>query len=168
MKKIGIILIASILLSLPGLAQKGQGGGQQQKVNKITFLSNKLKLTPDEAEKFWPVYHEMEAKFKAQKKAAKAAKPDKKVGEMTDAEVEKLIDGAIDQQQKELDLKKEYHTKFKAVLPVKKVAKLYHAEIQFKKMRAKQKAAKKAGNGGGNNGGGGHGGHGGNRPAGSK
>ena len=34
--------------------------------------------------------------------------------------------------QKELDLQKEYNEKFKAVLPIKKVAKLYAAEEQFK------------------------------------
>ena len=34
--------------------------------------------------------------------------------------------------QKELDLQKEYNSKFKAVLPIKKVAKLYVAEEQFK------------------------------------
>ena len=56
------------------------------------------------------------------------------IDELSDKEVEKLVDEEISERQKELDLQKEYHAKFKAVLPIKKVAKLYRAEDKFKRV----------------------------------
>jgi maltodextrin utilization protein YvdJ len=56
------------------------------------------------------------------------------IDEMSDKEVEQDVDNEIIFRQKEIDIQKEYHTKFKAVLPVKKVAKLYQAEEQFKRV----------------------------------
>ena len=53
---------------------------------------------------------------------------------MSDKEIEQTVDSEIIFRQKELDLQKEYHSKFKAVLPIKKVARLYQAEEQFKKV----------------------------------
>src|SRR5690606_28771359 len=104
------------------------------KTMKIAYLTEKLSLTPEEAEKFWPVYNEYTEKktsihkeFRQDKKEAMAD------NELTDAEAEKAINERIIVKQKELDLEKEYLAKFKAVLPVKKVGLLYHAEENFKK-----------------------------------
>jgi hypothetical protein len=44
----------------------------------------------------------------------------------------KLIDDELEYRQKELDLQRKYNPEFKKVLPVKKVAKFYRAEQQFK------------------------------------
>jgi len=52
---------------------------------------------------------------------------------LSDKEVEQLVDNEITFRQKEIDLQKEYHIKFKGILPIKKVAKLYEAEEQFKR-----------------------------------
>ena len=54
--------------------------------------------------------------------------------EMTDKEMEQAMDNDFAFRQKELDLQTEYNSKFKAVLPIKKVAKLYQAEEQFKRV----------------------------------
>jgi hypothetical protein len=46
--------------------------------------------------------------------------------------VSKLIDSEFNSRQKEIEVQKKYNVEFKKVLPVKKVAKLYRAEQQFK------------------------------------
>ena len=80
------------------------------------------------------MYNESEAEFKALKKEHKAAMGDKKkISEMSDAEVEKLLDKGLVIQQKELDIRKKYLVKFKTVLPIKKVAKLTRIEHEFRK-----------------------------------
>lgn len=115
--------------------EKGQTKAEQKRAEKIAFISTKLELTPEEAEKFWPVYNEFEDKMKALHKEHRKNKPEKKVPDMTDEEVEALVQGHFDFEQRELNLKKEYHEKFKKVLPVKKVAKLYHLEMEFRRQK---------------------------------
>ena len=126
-------------LSLGAFAQPGNGmtKKEQKEAQRIAFLTEKLALTPAEAEKFWPVYREYKKAQVDLRKNDKPKKPGGKVAEMTDEELEKLLDDMITFKQKELDLKKKYHEKFKTILPIKKVAKLYHAEEQFKKMKSR-------------------------------
>jgi hypothetical protein len=52
---------------------------------------------------------------------------------MPDKDVEKAVDTELGFRQNELDLLKKYHGQFKQVLPIKKVAKLYRAEEDFKR-----------------------------------
>jgi len=100
---------------------------------RIGFITQKLDLTPDEAQKFWPVYNEFHKKrdeFRKKKHGeGKNVKP--ALDSLSNKEIEKLVDDEMAARQKELDLQKEYHAKFKSVLPIKKVAKLYRAEEQF-------------------------------------
>ena len=120
---------------------KGSKGpkNQEKKENiealKIAFITDKLELTPEEAQKFWPVYNQYADKLVEIRKKRRQDMRDAKQNnydEMTDKEVEQAIDLDLANRQKELDLQKEYNTKFKTVLPMKKVAKLYSAEEQFK------------------------------------
>ncbi len=52
---------------------------------------------------------------------------------LTDKQAEELADQEIKHMQQMLDLKKEYHNKFKSVLTSKKLLKLYQADKDFKK-----------------------------------
>lgn len=103
---------------------------------KIAFLTTKLDLTPEEAQKFWPVYNQYNEKLQELRKKRRQDEREAKKNfeDLTDKEVEQAIDNDLAFRQKELDLQKEYNTKFKSVLPIKKVSRLYHAEEQFKKV----------------------------------
>ena len=119
---------------------------------KIAFLTRRLNLTPDEARKFWPVYNQFSEELKViRENRNKAAKDTKDNFEtLSDKEVEKNVDGEITFRQQELDLLKKYHNQFKQTLPIKKVAKLYRAEEDFKKElleRIKERRAQRAGQG---------------------
>ncbi len=99
----------------------------------VAFLTQKIDLTPEEAQKFWPVYNEFQKKRDAlhtkkreDRKSMKAS-----IDSLSDKQVESLVDAEMVFRQKNLDLEKEYHGKFKSVLPIKKVAKFYRAEEQF-------------------------------------
>ena len=100
---------------------------------KIAFLTKRLDLTPDEAQKFWPVYNEFQKKRdelrKKRHEETKGAKEN--LDSLSDKQIESIVDGEMAFRQKNLDLDKEYHSKFKSVLPIRKVAKLYRAEDMF-------------------------------------
>jgi hypothetical protein len=52
---------------------------------------------------------------------------------LSDAEIEKTINDEMASRQKELDIEKKYHDRFKAVLPMKKIAIYYRAQEGFKR-----------------------------------
>jgi len=101
---------------------------------KIGFLTQRLDLTPEEARLFWPVYNKFSDELEAVRKTHRNSVEQVKKGldDLSDKEVEKVVDGEIAFRQSELDILKKYHPQFKQILPVKKVAKLYRSEEDFK------------------------------------
>ena len=57
---------------------------------------------------------------------------------MTDKEAEIFVDNEIEYRVKEADLQKQYFTRFKIALPIKKAALLIKAEDDFKRELLKQ------------------------------
>ncbi len=118
---------------------QGKQRGDQHKnieAQRIAFITQELKLTPEEAKVFWPVYNEYDAKRHELKKSFKESGDFHKIDfdKLTDKEANQILDNQIVEAQKYLDLRKEYHAKFKSVLPAVKVLKLYDAEREFQKM----------------------------------
>jgi Spy/CpxP family protein refolding chaperone len=123
MKKI-IIVCLSIVLSVGAFAQ----GGKKIEAMRIAFITQRLNLTPEEAQQFWPVFNQFSEKMQQ----IKGSKMDAQLDEMSDADAEKMILNEFDKESRELELKKEYYQKFKKTLSVRKIAKLYKAERDFK------------------------------------
>ena len=123
---------------------------EQIEAHKIAFITRQLNLTPEEAQVFWPVYNQCQKQrkdfrkknreqFSAKGGSASGGKDKRKnIDEMSDKEVEVMVDNEITFRQKDLDLQKECYAKYKQVLPIKKVAKLYRAEKEFKKVLLKK------------------------------
>lgn len=107
---------------------------------KIAFITNRLDLSPKEAQVFWPVYNEYNDKLEALRKERrqKFTGVKDKMETMSDKEAEALVDEEMVFRQREVDIQKEYHMELKKVLPVKKVAKLYMAEEAFKRQLLKR------------------------------
>lgn len=134
MKK--IFLIAAVFIITTAKAQQGKGGGAQVEQAKIAFLTQKLELTPAEAEKFWPIFNEFRQKQKSVRKERKAdmeAIRENGVTALTDKQADEILVSVISDEQKMLDIRKEYLYKFKQVLPSKKVLLLLQAEKDFNK-----------------------------------
>ncbi len=106
---------------------------KEVKAQKSAYITSKLSLTPDEAQKFWPIYNEMDEKQDAiRKELRELHKSQKKDGrEMTEAEAAQLIDKALASRQKELDLEKAYAEKFKKSIGAVKTVQLKKAERDF-------------------------------------
>lgn len=144
MKKLTFILITALALSAPALAQgpahKKNELREQKRENleamKVAFITQKLELTPEEAQVFWPIYNQYSEKLQElrKKKRMESKSTKQNFDELSDKEVEQAVDNEMMYRQKELDIQKEYHAKFKSVLPIKKVAKLYTTEEQYKRV----------------------------------
>jgi hypothetical protein len=123
MKKI-IIVCLSLILSVSAFAQQGK----RIESMRIAFITQRLNLTPEESQQFWPIFNQFSEKMQQ----IKGTKMDAPLDEMSDADAEKMILNEFDKESRELELKKEYYQKLKKVLSVRKIAKLYRAEKDFK------------------------------------
>ena len=100
---------------------------ERQEAMRVAYITKEVGLTSEESEKFWPIHNKMEAEIEAMKEKNK---PDltKKLEDLSDAEIEHIIQDAFEVKEKEIEIRKKYHEEFKKVLPMNKLAKLYHAE----------------------------------------
>lgn len=134
------LLFFTLLLSLQGFTQSNANKKEALEAMKVAFITQKLSLTPEEAQVFWPIYNQYETELDALRKKRKDEKVSAMddVSKISDKEIEKLVDGEIIFRQQELDIIKKYHAQFKKILPVKKVALLYKAQEDYKKELLKQ------------------------------
>lgn len=126
------------ILSVYAVAQPSPEAREKIKAHKIAFLTQRLDLTPEEAQQFWPVYNEFDKKMEALREANKDLVHGARDEELSEAEAEKRVDAFINFRKQETDLMVEYHEKFKQVLPASKVAKLYRSEEMFKRKLLEQ------------------------------
>ena len=125
-------LLAFAITIATASAQPPPERGERVEALKISFITEQLSLTPEEAQIFWPVFNQFEAERKAIRQNYKAG--GQKLEFMSDAEAETMINKEIEFQQKNLDVTKKYIGEFKEILPVKKVAVLLTLEKKFSKM----------------------------------
>ncbi|MDR0415602.1 MAG: hypothetical protein LBH84_09375 [Prevotellaceae bacterium] len=105
---------------------------EQMQARKIAYFTAQLELTPDEAERFWPVYNEYWKKrddlFSERNKLIRKAKHDK----MDDKKASQTVQLLMDNLQNDVSLMREYREKFAGVLSPQKLLKYYVAEESFK------------------------------------
>jgi glycerol-3-phosphate dehydrogenase len=115
------------------MAQAQSGKKESLEQEKIAFFTRNMGLTADEAKVFWPVYNEMEKELHAVHEQERKLTDGKKLEELTEEELNTIMDERIALKQKEVDLEKKYQVKFKEILPLKKVAKIYTTQEKWKK-----------------------------------
>lgn len=98
---------------------------------RVAFLTNELDLTSDESARFWPVYNEYAKKRMELRKDLMDKKRNLREQNLTEEESEKELEDQMAVQEKELNLKRHYYEKFKAILPAQKLARLEPAEKEF-------------------------------------
>lgn len=138
MKQAFALLIFVIGFAQIGMAQDKElesSKREQLEALKIAHITEKLALTPDEAQTFWPLYNEMEAKMQAVRKQRRKNRKDTKTNHdlMSDKELMAAVEKELGFEQQELDLKKEYNQKFSKIIPIKKVVLLHEAQEGFKR-----------------------------------
>jgi hypothetical protein len=125
-----------ILFMLTSSVLFSQQGQVRERINseRIAFFTEKIDLSQEEAEKFWPVYNEYsDRKEDINREMQKQRFSISRNGtNMSDAEMEESLKKYVTLQNDEHELFNEYHQKFVNILAPRKVMMLYVAEIQFK------------------------------------
>lgn len=139
MKKTIYILSISLLFVVQSFMaqaqhEKAEDRWEKFRAEKVSFLTDKLDLTPEEAQNFWPVYNKMEkernnaqmARREIEQRVRDAAET------MSDKEIIKLTREFAQKIDEEGTLATKYNEQFLKILPPQKVLKMYKAEGEFR------------------------------------
>ncbi len=112
---------------------------------KVGFLTERLDLSAEEAQNFWPIYNEFDKSMEILRKnefdALRTTRDN--IDDVTEAEAEDVLSTVLEVEQKRAVYKIALAKKLKKVLPVKKVLALFKAEEDFKKRLLKKLRSKK-------------------------
>lgn len=130
-----IIFILLIINAFFASAQAQDGMADRIRALRAEVYTRVLNLSPDEAEKFWPIFNEYTDN---KENLQKQLKPEGDIDGMSDGEVEDYVKKYFEVRQKEFDLEKDLVQKLRKVLPLRKIAKLPKAEREFRESLLKR------------------------------
>ena len=103
------------------------------KSKKVAFMTEQIGLTPQESEKFWPVYNKLDkerSELYDHRRDMEESSDDKAV--KSEDFYRKLSNEIVAAHVKEGKLMEEYNAKFLSILSAEKVVKLYRSERKFR------------------------------------
>lgn len=102
------------------------------RAQKSAYITQRIDLTPEESQAFWPLYNaydkELEAVRKPMMDARREAKRD---AALSEADAARILDEQLAHKQAELDLRRKYNTEFKKVIGARRTLELARAEHGF-------------------------------------
>lgn len=116
--------------------QAQEGKHEKIKAWKTAYITEKLALSSEEAEKFWPIYNKYDEKFHDLRKKERNEifrKLRDGLENFTDAEANELIDKNLSLESSELELRKQMTAELRKVLSPKKIIILKKVEEDFKR-----------------------------------
>ena len=122
MKKISLIIIV-LAIGFLAEAQQIRGDRPENRSNdlkkiqamEMAFITKELNLSPDEAQRFWPIFNQYRS-------------------EMKGLSINKNNGDHLEKQQKMLDIRKKYRGDFTKVMTHERANKVFGAEDEFKSL----------------------------------
>ena len=112
------MMIVALSLTSYVYAQDQPDPKEQEKIQalEIAFISRKLNLTTDEAQRFWPIYNEYK----------------RDVRQVMIAQKNNSNRDIVDDEQKIIDVRKKYRDRFVGVIGQPRMNKFFQAEREFR------------------------------------
>ena len=104
---------------------------------RVAYISQKVSLSPSQAEKFWPVYNELNNQKNDIRKTIRQQYEALSTEQSPD-KIKLLIDQISILKQKEINLDKEYQNRILLILSARQLADLLIAEREFQKILLKK------------------------------
>ncbi len=101
---------------------------------RIAYISEKLGLSPDQAEKFWPMYRQFTLERSKLRNELKQAQIQNNSNNPDPQKQRELIDLGLKVKQRELDLEKDYSGRLLKVINAQQMLNLRKAEQEFRAM----------------------------------
>lgn len=138
MKTLVTLLLA--LLTLPAMAQLQEGQKDRIKAVKIAFLTERLDLSAEEAQKFWPIYNKYSDDMDELriKERNEMFLPVNSLARMGEEEAGELLDNFIDIEEKRLEGQRKLIRDLRKTISSRRVLQLFKAEREFNKRMLQQ------------------------------
>ena len=135
MKTFTSILMLCLFVSTGLVAQKGNRKQKREKIEalRVSYITNKLQLTPEESKDFWPIYNEYTEERRQLRKSHSSSSQDP----------EDAVDASFEFEEKQLVLKRNYYSRLKQVVSPKKLMLLEQTEKDFRRKVKKEIARRK-------------------------
>jgi len=121
---------------LGGRSWAAQPGGRLNQLDnaRIAFITARITLTQDQAQRFWPVYNEFVTKRRDLNRTARQLRlATTNNAALTDAQLRDNFTQDFGIRQQQLNLEKDYFERAQKVLSLRQLAQLYQAERDFTK-----------------------------------
>ncbi|MEC5148303.1 Sensor of ECF-type sigma factor [Chitinophaga sp. 180180018-2] len=138
MKRISFIWIVTLVLLTINRVSSAQqppsdDAAEKIKAIQIQYLTNKLALTPEEAQKFWPVYNNYTREVEqliAERHQKK--NQDQLSTDNADDAARRSMDKELNYEKRMLDIRSHYNSEFQKVLPGRKAGMVFKSEREFR------------------------------------
>lgn len=142
--KVLINMLFVVAIVLPGWSQDEDAVSRNSKAQdkikaaRIAFITEKLELTPAEAERFWPIYREFTNKRVELKQQFEQARKNPVPKEKVEQHDKDLVELGFKLKQEELNLEKDYSQRMLNIIPAQKLMALKNAEDDFRRLLIQQ------------------------------
>lgn len=134
MNKKLIVLIVPLLLFYQLSLGQGRDARQKIEIARIALITERLGLTPEQAEKFWPIYNEYNNHRKNLVQEMQKARKNVDIQNLTEEQGQALMKLGMDIKERQLQLEKNYSQRLTEVITTKQMLSLRKAEDDFRKM----------------------------------
>jgi len=140
MKKAPILItIFLFVLSTSLKAQNGYPRGKEKiRAAKVGLITNRLNLSEEQAKTFWIVYDEFDKKRSEIRKNVRQMTTESRNITTSDDKILSDLKEVLSLKQKEVDLEKEYLSKFLKSINVRQLSELFRTEQLFNQMLVKK------------------------------
>ncbi|MCA0153430.1 sensor of ECF-type sigma factor [Winogradskyella vincentii] len=131
-----LIPILVLLIGLSSYAQRDGRMNERIKAQKVAFITEKLSLTAEEAQQFWPIYNAFEEKREGIKsgKLREVKMKIRQNPDMSDSEASKLLEQILNAENEIHNAKMKLAKDLQSVLSPKKIIRLRAAEDEFNRI----------------------------------
>ncbi|MCD6064512.1 MAG: hypothetical protein K0R82_2423 [Flavipsychrobacter sp.] len=147
MKKIGYLIACILFTCLTAVAQPRSERGERIRAIKADFIAERIHLTPQQANRFWPIYNQYENDQRAVRNSFRSKYPQQK-GSRDEHQSRQFIDDNIEFREERLNVERRYKNEFLRVISAQQLAQMYEAEREFKRMLIQNLKERGGGQGG--------------------
>jgi len=138
MKK--ILIVALFLSGFTAFAQNNNQQDARAKLEaaRIALISERLGLTPDQAQQFWPIYNEYAEQRRSIQQEFRDAKKGMDINNLTEEQGRALVQARMEGKQRQLNLESKYSDRLMDVINNRQLMALKKAEDDFRAMIIKR------------------------------
>ncbi|SDL44706.1 hypothetical protein SAMN05421823_10650 [Catalinimonas alkaloidigena] len=126
---VGCLMLCAFTLQAQSRAERSERLEQA----KIAHFTNRLALSSEQAQRFWPIYNEFSDKRRANHRQMRRFHATE-LDSLSDQQITQQLQAMMKMREAEVQMEKEYLAKFMEVLSPRQVAQLYEAEREFARM----------------------------------